>query len=202
MKTNYFRLAVICVHLAAASMLSTRAHCDAMDGPVVKAAQKALATKDLKPVLIWVRTDDEAEVQKAFKETLAVRKLSADAQALADRFFFETIVRIHRAGEGAPFTGLKPAGCIDPVIAAADRTLRHSKADEILELLRKEVATGVHVRFEEALRKRAFPEEDVDAGRQFVRAYVEYIHYVEALHAAASTRAHGHPANGHEKHER
>jgi uncharacterized protein DUF6448 len=87
------------------------AHCDGMDGPVVKAAQKALQTGDVNLLLIWVqKKSDEAEIQKVFAETMAMRKLGPDAKALADRYFFETLVRLHRAGEGAPYTGLKPAG--------------------------------------------------------------------------------------------
>jgi hypothetical protein len=86
------------------------AHCDGLDGPVVKAAQRALETRNPALVLIWVQEKDEREIQTAFEQTLAVRELSPQAKALADRFFFETLVRVHRAGEGAPFTGLKPAG--------------------------------------------------------------------------------------------
>ncbi|TAL26947.1 MAG: hypothetical protein EPN97_18445 [Alphaproteobacteria bacterium] len=87
------------------------AHCDGLDGPVVRAATEALNTGKIEPVLIWVRKQDEAEVKEIFRKALAVRKLqNAEAASLADMYFFETIVRIHRAGEGAPYTGLKPAG--------------------------------------------------------------------------------------------
>ena len=86
------------------------AHCDGLDGPVVKAAQRALETRNPALVLIWVQEKDEPEIRKAFEQTLAVRELCPQARELADRFFFETLVRVHRAGEGAPFTGLKPAG--------------------------------------------------------------------------------------------
>ena len=86
------------------------AHCDGLDGPVVTAAQRALETRNPALVLIWVQEKDEREIQNAFEQTLAVRALGPQARALADRFFFETLVRVHRAGEGAPFTGLEPAG--------------------------------------------------------------------------------------------
>src|SRR5512136_371299 len=76
------------------------AHCDGMDGPVVTAAKKALETGDANPVLIWVQKKDEGEIRKAFQKTLAVRKLSPEAKELGDMYFFETLVRIHRAGEG------------------------------------------------------------------------------------------------------
>src|SRR5687768_18621094 len=86
------------------------AHCDGLDGPVVQAAREALKTNNINLVLIWVKKDDGAEIRKAFTQTVTVRKLSDEARELADRSFFETLVRMHRAGEGAPFTGLKPAG--------------------------------------------------------------------------------------------
>src|SRR6185436_13630003 len=100
------------------------AHCDGLDGPVVKAAQRALDTRNPAPVLIWVQDKDEREIRTAFEQTLAVRELSPQAKELADRFFFETVVRVHRAGEGAPFTGLQPAGRdLGPAIPAADKAL-------------------------------------------------------------------------------
>jgi len=99
------------------------AHCDGLDGPVVKAAQRALETRNPALVLIWVQQKDEQEIRTAFEQTLAVRELSLQARELADRFFFETLVRVHRAGEGASFTGLKPAGRdLGPAIPAAERS--------------------------------------------------------------------------------
>ena len=85
-------------------------HCDGMDGPVVKAAQKALEIGNVNLVLIWVQKADETEIRNAFAQTMQVRKLSPEAKALADRYLFEALVRLHRVGEGAPYTGLKPAG--------------------------------------------------------------------------------------------
>lgn len=100
------------------------AHCDGLDGPVVAAARKALASGDPNPVLIWVQPKDEADVRRAFMEAVAVRKLNGQARELADRYFFETLVRVHRAGEGAPYTGLKPAGRdLGPAIPLADKAV-------------------------------------------------------------------------------
>jgi hypothetical protein len=100
------------------------AHCDGLDGPVVKAAQRALDTRNSALVLIWVQGKDEPEIRTAFEQTLAVRELSPQAKELADRFSFETLVRVHRAGEGAPFTGLKPAGRdLGPAIPALDEAV-------------------------------------------------------------------------------
>lgn len=180
--------------------LATKAHCDSLDGPVVKAAEKALATKDLKGVLIWVQKADEEEIEKSFKKTLAVRKLNSEAKEFADRYFFETVVRVHRAGEGAAYTGLKPAGLkIDPAISAADKALHDGNVEAVLQVVTDEVARGVKTHFKEALAKKNFDQSDVEAGRGFVKAYVEYIHCVETLHVTATSRNHGHLAGQDEK---
>ena len=121
-------LSLVLVLLSVALVLlpaEARAHCDTMDGPVVKAAQRALATRNVNLVLIWVQEKDEAEILQRFRQTLAVRRLNRQARNLADSYFFETLVRLHRAGEGEPYTGLKPAGTdLGPVIPRADKALR------------------------------------------------------------------------------
>lgn len=168
---------------------------------MVKAAEEALAARNLKPVLIWVQKSDEEEVENAFRKTLAVRKLNADAKALADRYFFETVVRVHRAGEGAAYTGLKPAGYqIDPAIVAADKALQNGNVDAVLKTVKDEVSRGVKAHFEAALARKNFDKSDVEAGREYVKAYVEYIHCVETLHTAATSRAHGNSAANKESH--
>ena len=81
------------------------AHCDTLDGPVVQTARIALEKGDIKPLLKWVRVEDKKEIQGAFEKTLAVRAKGAETKELADMYFFETLVRIHRAGEGVEITG-------------------------------------------------------------------------------------------------
>ncbi len=173
-----------------------RAHCDTMNGPVVKAAQRALELRDVTPVLRWVRAEDEAEIRAAFAQTLAVRALGPEARALADRYFFETIVRLHRAGEGEPYTGLKPADTpIDPAVAAADDALERGSVEALAAMLAEHAAQGIRERFSRAAELKAKADTSVEAGRAFVEAYVQFTHYVEALHqAVAGTGAAGHGA--------
>ena len=167
------------------------AHCDSLDGPVVKAAERALASGDLAHVLIWVQPEDEAEISAAFAQALAVRPLSAQSRSLADRYFFETVVRIHRAGEGAAFTGLKPAGEIAAVVSAADRALSEQSVKPLADLLTADLMAGLHRHFEAAAAARRFQPADIAAGRSYVKAYVEYLHYVERVHEAMQAAAHG-----------
>lgn len=160
------------------------AHCDTLDGPVVTTAKAALEKEDVTPVLKWVRKEDEKEIKELFNKTLAVRKQSKEAKELADMYFFETLVRIHRAGEGAPYTGLKKEPA-EPIIAAADKALESGSTDNLVKLVTDAGAKGVRERFEHAKETKKHSDESVEAGRKFVEAYVEFTHYVERLYMDA-----------------
>ena len=163
------------------------AHCDTMDGPVVKAAQQAVRTRNINFVLIWVQQKDEVEVRQAFQQTIIVRRLSREARELADRFFFETIVRLHRAGEGQPYTGLKPAGTdLGPVIPVADRAIDNNAIEPLLKLFPDIQRQEIISRFDEVIASKNFGTNDVVAGRQYVSAYTSFLEYIEQLYERTS----------------
>jgi hypothetical protein len=170
---------------------SAQAHCDTLNGPVVLAAQAALTKGDVTPVLKWVKPDQEADIRAAFNRTLAVRRQSKEAAELADMYFFETLVRIHRAGEGAPYTGLQPAGAVDPGIAAADKALETGSAAPLVNDLSHRLAEALAARFVKVTEAKRHAEESVTAGREYVEAYVEFIHFYERLLAEAQGGAVG-----------
>lgn len=182
-----------CLAVAALASAPAAAHCDGLDGPVVAAARQALAAGDPNLVLIWVQPGDESALRAAFQEAVAVRRLGGQAQALADRYFFETVVRLHRAGEGAPYTGLQLAGRdLGPVIPLADRAVASGSVAELATFLTEETGRRVRARFEELQRHRGFAAGDVAAGRAYVGEYVTFVHYVEGLHRALADPAEGH----------
>ena len=122
-----------------------------------------------------------------------MRKLGPQAQAFADRYFFETLVRIHRAGENAPYTGLKPAGRdLGPAIPAADKAIETGSEPDLVQLVTEHVRKGLSKHLQEVLAKKNFAPDDVAAGREYVEAYVTYIHYVERLYEAAEKPSAGH----------
>lgn len=168
------------------------AHCDTMDGPVVVEAQKALDKDDIAPVLKWVHPEQEAELRAAFEQCTQVRTLSGEARNLADHYFFETLVRLHRAAEGAPYDGIKPAGKQEPIIVAADNALASGSVDALTKEVAEAVTTGIRERFEHARETAAHAEHSVEMGREYVKAYVEFVHYVEGLHQDAHSAAHEH----------
>jgi len=172
------------------------AHCDTLDGPVVNMARTALEAGDVTPILKWVKADHEVEIKEAFDRTLAVRKLGPDAKELADHYFFETLVRVHRAGEGAPYTGLKPAGEVEPPIAAADKALENGSVDELIGHVQHEVEAGIRERYEKVVETAKHKDESVEAGREYVEAYVVFTHYIEGLHKTIGGGAHHAEAQG------
>lgn len=157
------------------------AHCDSLDGPVVNEARTAIESGDVTPVLKWVKAEHEGEVRQAFAQTRQVRGLSPEAKTMADTYFFETLVRVHREGEGAPYTGLKPAGQIDPPIVKADQALVKGSVDPLADAIANHVGQALRERFNHALAARKLAGENVEAGREFVDAYVQYVHFVEGI---------------------
>ncbi len=182
MKTVTFLVAVLLVSFGLTAM--AQAHCDTLDGPVVQAAKQALEKGEITPILKWIKEDQEPEIRAVFQKTLVVRAKGPEAKELADRYFFETLVRIHRAGEGAPYTGLS-ADPPEPIIRAADESLDRGSVDDLIKHVTEAVASGVRKRFADTAEKKKHADESVAAGREFVESYVDFTHYVERLHLDA-----------------
>jgi len=181
MKTLVFSLLMVLFAFAIPNQVS--AHCDGLDGPVVKAAQKALETNNANLILVWVQKDDADYILKAFEKTIKLRTISPEAKELADTYFYETLVRVHRAGEGAPYTGLKPAGRdLGPAIPAADVSITSGSAKEVWSLLSNSIHNALHDKFIKVEQLKNYDSKDVEKGREFIRVYVEYIHFVEKVY--------------------
>lgn len=186
MKTNSLKSTLLISALFFAGLLtpqSTEAHCDSMDGPVVQAAQKALETGNVNLILIWVNEEQEEQIRETFTKTLDVRNESESVREVADTWFFETLVRLHRESEGAPYTGLKSAGSeTGPVIPATDQALETGSAKELRDLIVNAFEQQLHAHFEKALRSKDFDPENVEAGREYVHDYVELVHFVKPVY--------------------
>ena len=178
------------------------AHCDTLDGPVIQAARQALDTGNVDLVLVWIQPKDEADIRSSFAKTLEVRKQSDAAKELADMYFFETLVRVHRAGEGFPYTGLKPAGQDPgPAVRAADEAVASGKLEGVHTLMTQTLHEGILHRFHKVLETKDYKPDDVAAGRKFVEAYVVFLHYVEGAYETLSTSGHHGTAMEEETHK-
>src|SRR6185436_8371317 len=146
-------------------------HCDSLDGPVVQAARRALDAGNVSLVLPYAPNTAEREIIDAFDKVVQARRTNAICREVADRYFFETVVRLHRAGEGAPFTGLKPAGLdVGPVIPAAERAIGNESSDELVQLLTKIVRAEAIKRFDRVMRLKPHAHGPVDEAREYVEA--------------------------------
>lgn len=169
------------------------AHCDSLDGPVLLDAKAALEKGDVTPILKWIPVHDEEEIKAAFAKTSALRVKGEDVREMADLYFFETLVRIHRAGEGFAYTGLKgsvkDAG---PAVNGADGALESGCDHALTGMIVEDVKVGINERFERTKALKAKAADSVEAGREYVAAYVDYVHHVEGIHVAATkTAGHG-----------
>jgi hypothetical protein len=185
--------AVVAALLSLAGASAAFAHCDTLDGPVIAAARAALDQNNPKLVLIWVKKENEPELKAAFDKALSVRTLNPNAKDMADMYFFETLVRVHRAGEGAPYVGLKPAGTdLGPAIPAADSAITTGDVQPVTKLLTETLQTRLKEQFARVEAHKNYNKSDVVAGREYVETYVSYVHYVEGLYETAKADAHGH----------
>jgi hypothetical protein len=171
-------------------------HCDSRDGPVVTAARRALDARDADIALAYVPKRGEAEVREAFDVALRIRDQGPAVREVADLHFFETVVRVHRAGEGAPFTGLKPAGLDHgPVIPLAERAIETGSPDELVELLTARVEQELRARFAHVLELKARADSDLDSNRTYVEAMLDLQVWSHGLYHATWARGaheHGH----------
>lgn len=187
MKKNLFAAAALILTAHAYSPHTASAHCDTLDGPLVVEARSAIDKADIAPLLKWVKEEEEHEIKEAFQRTLAVRALGSEAQEMADMYFFETLVRIHRAGEGAPYTGLKPAGLdLGPAVTGADRALISGDIEPLANAIGKHVSKSIRDRFHKVMETKKHSDESAAKGREYVDAYVFYVHFVEAIHNTVS----------------
>jgi Family of unknown function (DUF6448) len=194
-------LAVLTGGFAAATPAA--AHCDGADGPVAGAALRALETRNVNLALPYAPAAAEAEITRAHAQALVVRGQGAEARALADHWFMETVVRLHRLGEDAPYTGLKPAGTdYGPVIPAAERALSAGDSGPLVDLLLREARHQIEARLERARALRRAPAEprttaEVEAARARISAEFAFIGYAEGLHQALKGGVHAAAAEAH-----
>ena len=162
----------------------TFAHCDTMDGPLIKDAMQAIGQNNVNYVLKWVSSENVSEIKNVFNLMMKVRKLSPEAKDLSEKYFFETLVRIHRSGEGVPFTGVKPAGTpIDEKVLAADKSIEIGNLSPLNDMVTKELMPELTKRFDKVMALKNFDVNNVEAGREYIEAYVQFFRFAEGEEA-------------------
>lgn len=167
--------------LAFAMPQMASAHCDSYDGPVIKDAMVALEQQNVELVLKWVEPKYEGVITDKFNQTLRLLGSNEEVNEVVRAHFLETLVRLHREGEGASFTGLKPMGSMTLMVGMADNSLEVNNIDVVADKVASHLVEVLKERFAKAFELSKTKDNSVEQGRAYVEAYVEYTHTMEAL---------------------
>ena len=181
--TRGLRFGLVPLFILSMLILSTNvtfAHCDTMDGPLIADARKAMGQNNVNYVLKWVSAANESEIRDAFNLVMKVKGLSPEAKELSEKYFFDTLVRIHRAGEGEPFTGVKPSGTpIDDKVLAADKSIEIGNLSPLKNMVSKDILQELTKRFNKVMSLKNFDVNNVAVGREYIEAYVQFFKFAE-----------------------
>jgi hypothetical protein len=158
------------------------AHCDSYDGPVIKDAAKALETNNVNLVLKWITPEQEKEIIPLFNITYQLKTGDKEVYAIVEKNFLETLVRLHREAEGAPYTGLKPAGTTKQITQMTDKAIETGNVEDFLVTLNKHIDNVIREKYRKVAELSKVKNNTIAEGREYVEAYVDYTHTVEALH--------------------
>ncbi|MDD1678839.1 MAG: DUF6448 family protein [Methanomicrobiales archaeon] len=163
----------------------------------MKACRKALESGNVNYALIWIPEESEPELKAAFDRTFRARKEGREIQEIADDWFFETAIRLHRAGEGEPYTGLKPAGLDEgPVVPRAERAISAEDPADPIQFILHTVEEDLQNRFKHVMNTKKYDVNDVRAGRAFIQAYINFVVYAHHLYLSVTSGG-GHKKGGH-----
>lgn len=162
--------------------LPASAHCDSYDGPTIKDAMKALETNNVNLVLKWIAPEQEKEIISLFNKTYALKSGDQEVYAIVEKHFFETLVRLHRETEGAPYTGLKPAGTTKKIIQLSDKAIVNKDIENLLGKLNNHIGKVIREKYEKVVALEKVKNDSPEKGREFVEAYVDYTHTIETIH--------------------
>lgn len=173
-------MALLAVLLPAGPAL---AHCDSVNGPVVTAARQALAQNDVKLILPYIKAADETELTAAFSKAREAMAQGGKGAELAELWFAETAVRLHRQGEGEPYTGLKYETDYGPALEAAEQAVETGNLNKVTAVLTDAIKGELAAKYQVILetRERAAKEGTVEAKREAVEAELMFEVYVHEL---------------------
>lgn len=176
--------------------LPASAHCDSYDGPTIKDAMKALETNNVNLVLKWITPEQEKEIIPLFNKTYALKSGDKEVYAIVEKHFFETLVRLHRETEGAPYTGLKPARTTKEIVQLSDQAIVSKDIEDLLGKLNNHIGKVIKEKYEKVAALDKVKNDSPEKGREFVEAYVDYTHTIEAIHDIVEQGG-GHSAHKH-----
>ncbi len=189
-KNSLGKAAILLAAMMLVFTVPTYAHCDSYDGPVIQDAYKALDQEDVSYVMKWIFEDQEGEITSLFNKTVHLKNGDAEVYAIVEKHFLETLVRLHRETEGAPYTGLKPAGSTAPIVQMADNSIENQEVKTLLTNLGNHIQAVITDKYNKVAELSKVKDNSVAEGRAYVAAYVDYTHTLEAIEAVMAHGGH------------
>lgn len=189
-KRSFGKAALLLGAMILVFTVPTFAHCDSYDGPVIQDAMKALDKENVSFVMKWVEEEHEAEITNLFNKTVNLKNGDAEIYSIVEKHFLETLVRYHRETEGAPFTGLKPAGSTAPIVKMADNSIQDRDVKSLLTNLDNHIREVITEKYKKVATLREVKDNSIAEGRAYVAAYVDYTHTLEAIEAVMAHGSH------------
>jgi hypothetical protein len=162
--------------------ITSVAHCDSYDGPVIIDAYKALETNNVSLVLKWISQEQEQEIISLFNKTYKLKSGDKQIYQIVEKYFLETLVRLHRETEGAPYTGLKPAGTTKQIVVMSDNAINSKSVNDLVVKLNGHIEKVIREKFNLVSTLEKVKDQSPEKGREYVKAYVDYTHTLEAIH--------------------
>ncbi len=140
-----------------------------------------LETVNVNLILPWVQKESEQELKYAFERTLGTRRGNTNykSRELADLWFFETSVRLHRQGEGAPYTRIKPSGTLESLaVPMADEAIETENPEKVIDFLTSAAKEELYKifwarNFEEDIIVRSIEKVSSESGCQYCSIHLE-----------------------------
>ena len=120
------------------------------------------------------------------------RKQRPEDKDNIDMSFYEEVVKLHRAAEGVEYTGIKSGQIeVSPVIETADEAIVKGDAGALTKMFAQNLKNDIQGRFDKVMEKKKNMDKSIAAGREYVAAYVEFIHYIEVLSGGQDNKTQG-----------
>ncbi len=115
-------------------------------------------------------------------------KAGKDAKEVADDWFFENTIRLHRAEKEHRTPGMKPAGLSEgPVVPRAEKAIETGDPKESIGFILKTVEDDLTHRFHHVMEKKKYDVNDVAAGREFIEAFIGWVVYSHHLYMSVTS---------------
>jgi hypothetical protein len=156
--------------------------CNQHDGPVTRAAKRALETGNAQYILIWIQKESENTVKNLLERACCERTTRKDSHQRTTDWFFETVNRLHSAYYGPCNLDISTKSREEKeIILLVERACESGNVEELLTIIPDASAVEMRQCFEDVMKKRDYGGKNSAAGRVYISAVVDFIACVHHL---------------------